>query len=265
LPLVCFATALLTFQLYVVLAAAGFDVFRRCRMTLPCHKTRESLVKATSSLGKVKPKSISNNVGNDSSSSSYAQQWPPSAATAKQLAQTQSLQQQLVVANSPSHVPSDAPASAAATAAVAPSRRRARASAAVAAGTGSVQTRPAAAAAAAAEQQQSSSSRFVSSRRRRSRSASVTAGAAAAAAAQPAVTSDFSSSSSSSSSSSTDLQQQQQQVLLHPVEVPPVPLPVGCRTNQLVEMLLQRPQLIKEPQQLEEGYIWQQLIMVSIS
>jgi hypothetical protein len=56
---------------------------------------------------------------------------------------------------------------------------------------------------------------------------------------------------------------QQQQQVLHPVEVPPIVLPPGTsRTNQLVEMLLQRPQLIKTPQQLEEGYIWQRLIMV---
>jgi hypothetical protein len=45
------------------------------------------------------------------------------------------------------------------------------------------------------------------------------------------------------------------------VEVPPV-LKGGYRENQLVEMLLQRPQLIKHPQELEDGYIWQRLIMV---
>jgi hypothetical protein len=36
----------------------------------------------------------------------------------------------------------------------------------------------------------------------------------------------------------------------------------GYRENQLVEMLLQRPQLIKHPQELEDGYVWQRLIMV---
>ncbi|WIA19987.1 hypothetical protein OEZ85_005860 [Tetradesmus obliquus] len=35
-----------------VVGIAGYDVFRRCRMTLPCHKTREGLVKATSCMGK---------------------------------------------------------------------------------------------------------------------------------------------------------------------------------------------------------------------
>lgn len=34
---------------------AGFDVFRRCRVTLPCHRTRMDLIKATGQYGKVQP------------------------------------------------------------------------------------------------------------------------------------------------------------------------------------------------------------------
>jgi hypothetical protein len=42
-----------------------------------------------------------------------------------------------------------------------------------------------------------------------------------------------------------------------------VPAAAG-KYNRLVEMLLQRPQLIKHPQELEDGYIWQRLIMVRV-
>jgi hypothetical protein len=73
--------------------------------------------------------------------------------------------------------------------------------------------------------------------------------------------------SNSQDTGSSNLQQQQQQ-RQHPLQH--VEVPVAAKDikgdhwmeNRLVELLLQRPLMIEAPQQLEEGYVWQDMVMV---
>lgn len=73
------------------------------------------------------------------------------------------------------------------------------------------------------------------------------------------------STSSSQGNGGNPSQQQQQQHPLQHVEVP-----VAAHNlrgdhvfeNRLVELLLQRPTMITSPRELEEGYVWQEMVMV---
>lgn len=47
----CHAAA--TLLLFAPLPCTGYDVFRRCRVTIPCHNTRRAIQKAVSWAGQV--------------------------------------------------------------------------------------------------------------------------------------------------------------------------------------------------------------------
>eukprot|EP00879_Flechtneria_rotunda_P012438 GHRR01012988.1.p1 GENE.GHRR01012988.1~~GHRR01012988.1.p1 ORF type:complete len:950 (+),score=433.73 GHRR01012988.1:1099-3948(+) len=274
-----------------IIGIAGYDVFRRCRIVLPSFQTRAALVKATSDRGKVKPTPPTAVAAGNSSSSDTATSldWPPKLAAVRQLQQLQEVQQDVVSAKHAAEAGHTAAAAAGAAAAgmqassagtvVQPPSRRsrhstARTAAAAASSSGSSSSAGSISHSLGTPQQLQGSNAL--NRSRRSRLPATVAQSVVAMPLETGASTGTNDTDNSSSSDclmlyaeSCDPQQQSAGPTQSSMQyiVPPRPsgahLGDGLWSNYLIEVMLQRPHIVTSSQELEKGYVWQDLHMIA--